>query len=194
MKQLENAAGMAIAALLGAAAIRVLLMIRGGPCSAAAVLMYDPIAALLSTPPEYLASHAYGLDGCETWPSRLETWLFLWLPVLAATLVPGFLAARLARKPSITRGSIAGAAALVMNGFLELPVYSEMDLFLTRSEPLTSGQGAILLVLAIAGALMGASGALLFRKYRSPVHHGGSLQNLERMEKMVDEPERRLGG
>ena len=90
--------------------------------------------------------------------------------------------------------SIAGAAALVMNGFLELPVYSEMDLFLTRSEPLTSGQGAILLVLAIAGALMGASGALLFRKYRSPVHHGGSLQNLERMEKMVDEPERRLGG
>ena len=115
--------------------------------------------------------------------------MFLWLPVLAATLVPGFLAARLARKPSITRGTIAGAAALALNGLLELPVYSEMDLFLTRSEPLTSGQGVILLELAITGALMGAMGALLFRKYQVPVHHGGSLQNLERMEKMVDEPE-----
>jgi hypothetical protein len=102
----------AAAAVSGLAALWMMAQISGGECTATMQLFPHPWDALTGTPwPEDPDFYGINDSPCRGWPSMLETWLSLWIPLLFVLGVTGALASRLGAAPSATRGAIAAGLA-----------------------------------------------------------------------------------
>jgi hypothetical protein len=100
-----------IGIVFGYVGVFFILYVSGGPCTAATQIFHHPIDAITGVPwPP--ASDLYGLDGDECsgkWPSAIQSWFSLWLPLCAIFALAGALTGRMSEGSSSIKGAITGA-------------------------------------------------------------------------------------
>jgi hypothetical protein len=182
MDAIKNLLGLCMAAAVGFAGAWILMVASGGACSPTEQFFVHPIDALLSIPPPSPDQNPYGMIGgdglsCGVWPPAIEMWLLLWLPLCAAAVAAGFLAAKLATSPSRVRAAIASAIAITTN----IALVSEPG-------PLIAPMAvAVLLTTAVIAGLFGIIGVRVYRQYHPDKQEDSLLQHPERLEQMLDE-------
>lgn len=195
LNAMRNFAGLLVAVIVGFIGVYMIFVISGGACSAETKMLVDPWGALLSTPwpPDPPDAPFYGIDdspACEPWPTLLETWLLLWLPVIGVLLASGFLAARLASGISLVRCALAGAASIslyLVPKLVDLLQRNQEALVLSpnyKHHPDPSSGVTFVIAAATVGALLGLAGGLL--KRRSQREPNDLLHHPERLDQMLD--------
>ena len=156
-----------VAALIGAGAIAVILLVSGGHCTASTVIITQPIDALLSVPwhnerlfgPNVIAHPPCFL---EDWPSIWATWLRMWGPICIVLAVVGYGTARLGGPTSVVRGAVAAAVAVI------IPLAVELNRMLATgqfNQALVLKWVLSILSLALGAAVLGVIGATVARRH-----------------------------
>jgi hypothetical protein len=115
--------------LAAAVIIVVIYMPTLDKCSAAPLIVEDPIAAFISADPGYPlvedrppGDYLGGPCGNENWWGPVTVWLLIWGPMCAALIGAGYVSARHGGSSPLQKSAVAGAfaVALVLGSFLTL--------------------------------------------------------------------------